>query len=112
MPKQQQPQGPSATQLKGEDGVCETVVVDGVRVNKHDLDDDEQSSGKPDKHSPVNTPISTRKATAKKSGGNASDEDFDGMTVEELKKHLDKEGVEYTSDDLKDDLVKKAKKGK
>lgn len=110
MPKQQQ-QGPSATQLRGEDGVCETVLVGGVRVNKHEHDEEEMGAGKPDKHSPVQSAgAGPSRAKAKKS--EQEEQDFDGMTVDELKKHLDKEGIEYSSDDLKDDLVKHAKKGK
>jgi hypothetical protein len=109
MPKQQP--GPSATQLRGEDGVCETVVVDGVRINRHEYDEEEMGAAKPDKHSPVpSAGAGPSRAKAKKQ--QAEGEDFEGMTVEELKKHLDKEGIEYSSDDLKDDLVKHAKKGK
>lgn len=110
MPKQQP--GPSATQLRGEDGVCETVLVDGVRMNKHEHDEEEHGAAKPDKHSPVpSAGAAPSRAKAKKSQA-SGDEDFEGMTVPELQKHLDKEGIEYSSDDLKDDLIKHAKKGK
>jgi hypothetical protein len=109
MPKQQP--GPSATQLRGEDGVCETVLVDGVRINKHEYDEEEMGAAKPDKHSPVPS-AGAAQSRARSKKAQAEDQDFESMTVEELQKHLDKEGIEYSSDDRKDDLIKHAKKGK
>lgn len=94
---------PDSTQLKGADGTFETVTVKGVRVNAHEYDEEE--------HGPIDKGGSRSSGGGRKSAS-SSDEDFESYTVEELKKHLDKEGIEYTSDDLKDDLVKKAKKGK
>ena len=101
MAKKDQVQAPDPEQLKGKDGTFETVTVKGVRMNKHDYDEEE--------HGPVDKP---KAAASKKAAGKSSKSDVDpeDMTVEELKKELDKKGVEYSSDDLKDDLVKKLKK--
>jgi hypothetical protein len=100
MPKQQQ-RTPDSNQLKGADGTFETITVKGVRVNKHEHD--EETDGPADKES---------------SGGSGSrkskkeSEDYDSMTKDEIQQELDKQGIEYKSDETKDELIKHLKKGK
>jgi hypothetical protein len=73
------------------------VTVGGVRMNKHEYNEET--------HGPAD------KGSGRKTGG-ASKDDFEEMTVPELQENLSRRGIEYTSEDRKDDLVKKARKGK
>lgn len=98
---------PDFTQLKGADGIFETVTVQGkrgpVRINKHEYD--EKRHGRQ---------LDERSAKAGGATRQAPSEELapEDMTVDELKSELDRRQIEYKSDDLKDDLVKKLRKGK
>lgn len=90
--------GPTATQLKGEDGRFETVTLkSGTVINAHDYDEEE--------HGALAEPRQKGKAAAA-----SKKAELEEMTKEELQKELDKKGVEYTQHETKDELIKKLSK--
>lgn len=93
-------------QSKGQDGTSPTVTVKGadgkpVRINKSDYDEEEHGAVLEDSEAPA------KGARGKR----AKAQDYDSLTKEELQEKLDKAGVDYTTADTKDELIKKLKKG-